>query len=148
MLGGWLKTQKRRLEQGILESIKMTSSSKDESVERDQTRYKRLDESINKLNTAALTYINSLRRSCDDARDLAACLENIMVGDIKAGITARSPEALHVIDGISGVGRYHASLKLSALRAIEKMLMERVVSPAGGLIRQLPVLKKLLDTRY
>lgn len=51
-MAAWLKAQRRRLEQGILEGLGAAVSSRDESYAQDTARLKRLEDEVHALNTA------------------------------------------------------------------------------------------------
>lgn len=136
-----------RLCAGILEGIGATTSSKDASFEADTLRFKRLEESLQKINAVVLTYLTSLKKSCEDAREVLAVADFYSSSDVKHLVRARTHTAVKFLDAVEAGLRVHQGIKTAVVAAIEKEVMQRLITPIGLLLRDLPALKKHMDTR-
>lgn len=146
-MASWFKTQRRRLEQGVLEGLGVASSSKDESFDKDAARYKRLEESLLKLNASCLSYVSAIKRASETSEDVISSLDSLGASDLKHGVTARTPDAVARQEGLVAMIRSHAALRSTVVRSVETLILDRITNPVGALLRSLPVLKRALDHR-
>lgn len=110
-------------------------------------RYRRLDDSLQRLNAAVLMHVASLKKSCEDSRELVSVLDFFASADLKQGVVPNSAEAVRFLDAVQSMQRVHLGIKAAVARSVETMMTERVISPLGNLLRSLPVLKRHMDAR-
>jgi hypothetical protein len=146
-MASWLKGGLRRLEQGLLEGVGATTSSKDASFDADEQRFKKLEDSLQRLNAQVLTYIQSLKKSCEDSRELVSLLDFFSSADVKQGLGGSSTGDVKSLDSIQALQKVQIGIKTAAARSVEVMIHERVIVPLGALLRALPMVRKQMEIR-
>jgi hypothetical protein len=132
---------------GILEQLGATTSSKDASFENDTLRYKRLEDSLHKLSIQVTAYIDSLRKNCEDAREVTTSIDFYSSFDVKSHIRERTIDAVRFIDALQALLRVQNGIKTAVLASIEKSIVLRILKPLGNLLNALPRVKRLMDQR-
>ena len=143
----FFKAPLRRFQQGILEQIGAATSSKDASFDLYAERFKQLEESLLKINHVVLTYLSSLRRVSEDARETAVSLDFFAASDFKHNIRAATEESVRFIDALQASLRVHTGIKTAVLVSVEKVVLTRIIKPLGLLLKQLPGLKRQMENR-
>lgn len=143
----FLKGGMRRLEQGLLEQIGATTSSKDASFDADEQRFKRLEDSLQRLSAQVMTYIQSIKKSCEDSRELVTLLDFFSSADVKQGLGGSSSADIKFLESMQALQRVQNGIKAAAARSVEMMMLERVIGPLGALLRTLPTVRRQMEIR-
>ena len=109
--------------------------------------YRRLDDSLNRLNAGTLQYVSSLKRSCEDSRELVESLDAFASADLRYSIVPNAPGSVKFLDAVQSMLRVQASVKAAVARSVELMIVEKVITPLGNLLKAMPVLKRQMDAR-
>ena len=127
-----------------------------------ESRQKLLEESTTRLNKATHAYLESLRKSCDAAKELATTLaffadlpdDDTLDGAVEAsrgGETGEVPpnplRAASVGEGLRSLVTVISGLRKTVVRAVEDALSDALLARVSGLMREFPKLKSLLNER-
>ncbi len=145
--GSWLRAQRRRLEQGILEQIGVVSSSRDETYELDNIRFNKLEEGIHRLNGCILQHMAADRKAAEDRIALSVALESLGSSDLTGKILPHSLATSAYLDSLTAIRRTTERLFRIVELPETSLLVSRVVDPLGRLVKNLPVLRRLIDSR-
>eukprot|EP01138_Halocafeteria_seosinensis_P005473 gb/GECG01005595.1/.p1 GENE.gb/GECG01005595.1/~~gb/GECG01005595.1/.p1 ORF type:complete len:831 (+),score=129.69 gb/GECG01005595.1/:1-2493(+) len=147
------RSTKRRLKQNILVSLGASQSSRDVSFENTQLRYKRVQDSLEKLRTGVTVYLQRLCQSCDASCSLASTLNFLASSDLTHGVVSDHPHvrAEHgsVPPQLSARSFLTMQYELKQLtyKSIEQHVTNKILQPIGALMNQLAGIKHLLEKR-
>lgn len=137
----------RRLEQGLLEQLGATTSSKDASFDADDQRLRRLEDSLARVNATVFAWLASLKRTVEQGRELASVLDFFASSDVKHGVVPRSADSVRFIDAVQAALRVQTGIKVAVLKSIEDLCGARIIAPLGAMLKQVPAIKRMLDAR-
>jgi hypothetical protein len=99
------------------------------------------------MNASLLLYVTSLKKSCEDSKELVSLLDFFASADVKHGVLPNTPEAVRFLDSVQSMLRVQTGIKAAVARSVEMMLTDRVITPLGALLRAMPLLRRQMDAR-
>ena len=132
---------------GLLEGLGAVTSSRDESYDKDNARFKRLEDEIHALNGAVCAVIASERRAIDDRLGLLQTLETLGASDLKNGVLSHSADTVAHLDGLKALHVVAGATAQAVERPALELLTSHILEPLGRLLRGLPALRRLIDAR-
>jgi hypothetical protein len=123
------------------------TSSRDESYDRDNARFKRLEDEIHRLNSCVLQHVAAERKAAEDRLALAAALESLGSSDLTSKVIPHSVSTAAYLDSLTVLRRTTEHLVGVVEAPATNLLVARVIEPLGRMVKHLPVLRRLIDAR-
>jgi len=79
-----------------------------------------------------LQYVASLKRSCDDGRELVESLDAFAGADLRYSIVPNAPGSVKFLDAVQSMLRVQAAIKAAVARSVEMMVVEKVRAQRGA----------------
>ena len=174
------RSTRRRLKQNFLVTLGATESSRDSSFENTQLRYvftlclesvvgishrsiyvilcllcrfRRVQDSLEKLRSGVIHYLQKLCQSTDATYSLASTLNFLASSDVEHGVVSEHPHAVQdyapvpVQLSARALLTIQYEVKQLAYKCVEQHVTEKILQPIGALMNQLSGIKHLLEKR-